>query len=274
MVVASASPPLLSIILLISSVRFSTGQPSSPSAITFLTYRPSLETIRFALQLAQDIPSVDVHVVVDDNNFSFLQPNSSLLRFLLFNETVCNQSDFHGSNIAGIKRACSAWDKALYFFARIALHYRFVWFIEDDVFIPSTRAFLAIHQLYSSTNDLVIPAVQYILDGNIRRWDHAHLLANEFPLPWLKGMVAGVGLSRRLLSAVDEHVRWRGHLPFIEFLFPILAFRDEQMKIVSPPELAKIVYRTSYSFEQILAAPNDWWHPVKIVDQRQQWRQE
>ena len=272
MIVVLTSSLLIPIILLTSSAHLVTAPSSSLSAVAFLTARPSLETIYFAQQLTGDISFIDVYVIIDDNNVSFSQWKSARLRFLQFNETVCNEFGFRRSNLAGIRRACSAWDKAIYFFARVSLQYRFVWFVEDDVFIPSTQAFLSLHHLYSSNNDLIAADIQYGPDGNLHGWFHTHLIANEFTLPWCNGIVSGVGLSRRLLSAADEYVRWRGHLPFIEFLFHILVVQDGQMKVVIPPELATIVYRTTYSFEKVLAAPNNWWHPVKLADQRFQWR--
>jgi hypothetical protein len=35
-------------------------------------------------------------------------------------------------------RQCSAWEKALYYFSRLEMSYDNVWFIEDDVLIPTT----------------------------------------------------------------------------------------------------------------------------------------
>jgi hypothetical protein len=40
------------------------------------------------------------------------------------------------------------------------------------------------------------------------------------------------------------------------------------MKLVAPRELDTIVYEDIYSFEQIQARPNHWWHPMKSLQQQ------
>lgn len=48
---------------------------------------------------------------------------------------------------AGFRGSCSphpAWDKALYAFARVDRSDAFVWFLEDDVFVPSAARLLAV----------------------------------------------------------------------------------------------------------------------------------
>jgi hypothetical protein len=44
------------------------------------------------------------------------------------------------------------------------------------------------------------------------------------------------------------------------------------MKVITPYELNTIVYRTTYSFEQIQEKPNNWWHPIKSFERQDKWR--
>ena len=71
-----------------------------------------------------------------------------------------------GANTVGTRKNVSAWDKAIFYFCRQAKRYAFVWFVEDDVFIPSTQAFNALHDLYAFTNDLIVSRIHVISDGN------------------------------------------------------------------------------------------------------------
>ena len=250
------------------------SRPYSTSAVCFLTATPSHQIIRFARQLADasSSSSLDVFIVVDNSNFAAPIDDSTTVRFLQFNDTVCWEHGFSKSNWAGIGRDCSAWDKALYFFARVSVHHHFVWFIEEDVFIPSIQSFLSLHELYRTSADLVARGIEYNFDGRMGSWYHWPLAQETFSLPWTNSMVCAVGCSRRLLSAVDEYARWRGELAFIELLFPTLAFQSRQMKVVTPMELSAVVFRGSYNWEQIQRKPYDWLHPIKIQEIQRQWR--
>jgi hypothetical protein len=263
---------LILIYLLTSSVVTISQSSYSPSALCFLTQRPSFDTIQFALELAQNLSFIDVFIIVDDNNYTNPLLISSTVRFLQFNETVLMYYGFHRANFAGVCKPCSAWDKALYYFSRQSTHHSFVWFIEEDVFIPSITAFLSLHKFYSSSYDLVTPDIEYNTNGNLDSWFHWPLAPGTFILPWAHGMVCAMGCSRRLLSAVNEYVQWQGQLAFIEFFFHTSAIHDNQMKVVTPVELNPIVYRYDYPFEQIQAKPYSWWHPLKNVNQQREWR--
>jgi hypothetical protein len=262
---------LILISLLTSSVVTILKSSYSPSALCFLTGQPSFETIQFALELAQNLSFIDVFIIVDDNKYTNPLLISSTVRSLQFDETVLMHYGFQQANVVGVSKPCSAWDKALYYFSRQSTHHSFVWFIEDDVFIPSIKAFLSLHQLYSSSYDLVTPDIDINTNGNLGSW-HWPLVPGTFIIPWAKGMVSAVGCSRRLLSAVNEYARWRGHLTFIEFFFHTLAIHDNQMKVVIPVELNTVVYRYDYPFEQIQAKPYSWWHPLKNFNQQTEWR--
>jgi hypothetical protein len=262
---------LIIISLLTSSVVTDFQSSYSPSALCFLTRRPSFETIRFAFELAQNLSFIDVFIIVDDNNYTNPLLISSTVRFLQFNETVLRHYGFRGANIIGTGRPCSAWDKALYYFSRQSTHHSFVWFIEDDVFIPSIKAFLSLHRLYSSSYDIVTPPVAYNINGKTNYWFWPTVPGTFVP-PWANAMVCSIGCSRRLLSAVNEYAQWRGHLVFIEFIFHTLAIHDDQMKVVTPFELEPVVFRYKYALEHIKAKPYNWWHPIKNFNQQREWR--
>jgi hypothetical protein len=263
---------LILISFLTSSVVTISQSSYSPSALCFLTQRPSFDTIQFALELAQNLSFIDVFIIVDDNNYTNPLLISSTVRFLQFNETVLMYYGFHRANFAGVCKPCSAWDKALYYFSRQSTHHSFVWFIEEDVFIPSIKAFLSLHQLYSSSYDLVAPPpIEYNMNGHTDSWFWP-LVPGTFVPPWAHNMVCSIGCSRRLLSAVNEYAQWRGHLVFVEYIFHTLAIHDNQMKVVTPFELDPIVLWYNYGFEHIQANPYNWWHPVKNFNRQKKWR--
>ncbi|CAF1612727.1 unnamed protein product, partial [Adineta ricciae] len=245
---------------------------NSSSAVCFLTRQAAFHVLEFASQLATVTSSVDVFILIDHNNVS-IPSSPTTFRFIQLNETLVSREGFQKANIFGSKKICSAWDKALYHFTRIATNYSFVWFVEEDVFIPTTQAFLSLHELYSPYYDLITEELIYHHEGNPRSWYHYYSAPGTFIPPWVRGMVCAVGCSRRMLSAVDEYARWRGELTFLEFLFHTIAAHDKEMKIVTPLELNTIIFRQQIFFEQIKKRPNNIWHPMKNFLQQIKWRQ-
>ena len=260
------------IALILSSTVTLADRSRSASAVCFLTAIPSPQTIRFARQLAHSTSSFDVFILVDNNTFAAPVDDSTAVRFLQFNDTVCSEHGFWRSGAFGINKDCSAWDKALFFFAKVSVHHGFVWFIEEDVFIPSVQSLLSLHELYSPSTDLVANGIEYNFDGRMGSWYHWPLALNKFPPPWMHSMVCAMGCSRRLLSAVDEYARWRGELVFIEILLPTLTLQSRQMQFVTALELSKLAFRLNHQWEQIRREPYNWWHPVKDQKQHEEWR--
>ena len=249
-----------------------TNNVNSSSAVCFLTRQAAFHVLEFASQLAAVTSSIDVFILIDHNNVS-IPSSPTTLRFIQLNETMVSREGFQKANIFGSKKICSAWDKALYHFTRTATNYSFVWFVEEDVFIPTTQAFLSLHELYSPHNDFITEELIYHHQGNPRSWYHYYSAPGTFIPPWVRGMVCAMGCSRRMLSAVDEYARWRGELTFLEFLFHTIAVHDKEMKIVTPLELDTIIFRQQVFFAQIKKRPNNIWHPMKNFLQQIKWRQ-
>jgi hypothetical protein len=244
------------------------------SAVCFLTARPALETVAFAEELAKDgiQYGLDVFIMIDDNNFK--PPTidtSSHVQFLQISNEQCVEHGYQKSiSLAPEWREITSWDKALFYFGVLYKNYSFVWLVEKDVFIPSVRAFRSLHQLYANTTDLIVPHHGINLLGDTSGW-HWLWAVGEFTPPWAYSMVNVIGLSRRILTAMDDYVRWRGEVPFHEFFFNTLAMQSN-MCIVTPTELDLIVYSAAYSFEQVSKQPSNLWHPVKHLAKHKRWR--
>jgi hypothetical protein len=244
------------------------------SALCFLTVQPALETLQFAEQLAQDTRQygVDVYIMIDDDHFRFSSRNfTSQFRFLKIPKEQCLLHGYRRTTNLGINQShVVSWDKALFYFCVLNKNYSFVWFVEDDVFIPSVQSFRSIHQLYSNISDLVISMNEINILGDVFYWHWSKAIGRFVP-PWSASMVNLVGLSQRILRAIDEYIRWRGRSTFHEFFFLTLAIQLN-MTIIKPFELSTLKYRQNISWEQIYEQPNNFWHPMKDPIQRQTWR--
>ena len=241
------------------------------SALCILTFQPPLETIEFARQLSADGQNygLDVYLVIDDESSHF---SSSDIRLLNISREECYSHGYFKTTSFGSKRLhVVAWDKSLYYFCVLNLHYSFVWFTETDVFIPDVRSFRSLHQLYSNNSDLVISKNTLNRFGNSSYWQWSRAVGKLVP-PWSRSMVNTVGLSRRLLTSIADYIHWRGESAFHEFFFLTLAIQSK-MIIRTPLEMSTVVYRQNITWERIEKQPNNLWHAMKNSSQRQIWRE-
>jgi hypothetical protein len=195
---------------------------------------------------------------------------SSNLQLLQIPDEKCLQHNYQKTIWLGGGRHITSWDKALLYFGILNKNYSFVWLIENDVFIPSVQAFRSLHELYSNSSDLIVPRVGLNLLGNATVWLWG-MVVGQFVPPWSCSMVNVVGLSRRMLIAIDDYVQWLGQVPFHEYFFNTLAMQLN-FTIVTPTELSTDVHSASYSFEDIRKQPNNIWHPFKRLDLQKLWR--
>jgi len=242
------------------------------SAVCYLTRVPDAETIEFAQALAQDprlSSTVDVHIMVDDNNYR-AQPNSSI-KFIQIDNNECISNGYHSSSKIELHKDCIAWDKAIYYFCQLKQNdYSFVWILEDDSFVPSVDAFVNLHEKYSpeGNGDLICQKNDENLHGNTSGWKWADVVG-KFQPPWYHSMVCAIGCSRKLLDAIANYIQQRRFIPFIEYMFNTICMQSH-LKVVNPPELSTIVFRENWTWEHIRDRPNNWFHPFKNADVRRE----
>ncbi|CAF0985691.1 unnamed protein product [Adineta ricciae] len=245
------------------------------TAVCFLTVRPMNETLEFADRLARAVQqdNIDVFVMVDDNSFKVPSSETSIVKLVQISNKQCVIHGYqHIMYVYSKPIQISSWDKSLLYFSKLNTNYSFVWLLENDLFIPSVGAFRAIHELYSNTSDLIVKRVDPNFDGNQEAsWPHWKLAYGKLPPPWFESMTNAVGFSRRFLKTVDNYIRWRGIGTFHEYFFQTLGF-NENMTVVSPTEFDTLVWRRSYSWQDIERNPSNWWHPVKNLSLHDIWR--
>ena len=244
------------------------------TAVCFLTRQPTTQSMDFAQTLIRDAneDDLDVFIAIDNNAFKITSLKiSTSLRFIQISNEQCKRAGFWKTVSPVAPPRADAWDKALFYFVLLSRSYAFVWLIEEDVFIPSTRAFLALHRLYSNNTDLVISSnsLNKLAAVNYWHWRHA---SGKFLPPWAASMANVAGLSRRMLHAIHDYVRWRGFVPFLEYCFNTLALHLN-LTIVKPTELVTLVYRTQYPFDAVKRQPNNVFHPVKDLRLQNTWRE-
>ena len=250
-----------------------------------LTFRPDARQIAFYEGLA-DL-GYAVHVVVDDNGYE--PPSNSRVTFVKQVERACIAAGYHSLNHVITARKplpVSAWEKALYYFNRVDRSHNQVWFLEDDVFLPSIELLPEVDARHPSA-DLLCKKNRLNLSGEIRSWPWWKIVPRQImPLPWASSMVCAARVSRSLLTEVDHLLASNGRkieeevlaspgttAPrpyfFIEFLFNTLALH-KRMKVELPDELRTIGWRKVWSLEEI--SSHQIYHPVKDQAVQEEWR--
>lgn len=110
------------------------------SAICLLVRDPHNHWVDF-LQRIVEQGEYDVYVMIDNNEYNVeeYQIRYPEIRFLQIADDICHNTGFVHVNSVAIEKTPISWDKALYYFCIVETKYSQVWFVEDDVFVPTSR---------------------------------------------------------------------------------------------------------------------------------------
>ena len=165
-------------------------------------------------------------------------------------------------------RLANSWDKALYFFNRLSpKQYKFIWFIENDVYIPSRISFLKVHQEAQARDaDLVIARNDVeVSPFTQREWLWTKIARTfKMPPPWYGSVACATGLSQRMMAKIDHYAQKHMHLEYLEVFFNTLAMHSN-FSVWNPPELHSIFVRKAWTCTDVKSQPMNWYHPIKNV---------
>lgn len=195
-----------------------------------------------------------VYIVVDSNECQL--PLSNRITFVRLQDEFCKERGFMYSNPA-FQKTPTAWDKALLYFSTIELTHRHVWFIEEDVFIPTETILKTISAKYPTTDLLVSEHNNRRVNHSWSWWPVADGLLVE---PMFHAMVCAVRMSRALLHAIAAFAKEKQRLVFIEILFNTLA-HQKGLRIETPIEMQYIVHR--HDWDETKLSPTTLVHPIK-----------
>lgn len=271
-------------------------------AIAVLTRSPDEELLLFYSQFRAQ--GFDVFCFIDDNSYRI--GRCCDVQCIQIVDKECTSRGF--SHFAPPYR-CSAWDKAIYYFCKLQDNYEHVWFIEDDVLIPSVDTLILVDKKYDHADIISAPSVVNET-GRPDGWHWwKHVPSRMPPPPWCRAMVCAVRLSKAVLDAVARFVDanatrlaisntvtgiynaraiWRlrkrfarlfgyevhrKHLkyPFIEFIFHTLAMHENK-RIVGAEELKSVVWREAWRAADMLS--ECLYHPVKDISAHQFYRRQ
>lgn len=223
-------------------------------AICILCIKPDIKQIHFYKHLTS---AYDVYFVCDN-----LKNTSTILEgihFINIDPSISLINGFINSNTAIFPKTPIAWDKALYYFSSVNTSYDNVWFIEEDVLVPSLKTVPYIDSKYGIEDLLVASHISYEDEPLWLHWKQAINLTK----PHYKSMVCAIRVSKRLLECIKEYANKNKTLYFIELLFNTLAAQNG-LTIKKIPELSTITHKDKFEKSEII--DTNLYHPFKDLN--------
>jgi hypothetical protein len=255
--------------------------PKEKNALAILCYKPSIEWCEFLDCLKEEYV---IYLICDDYKnkslYDSLSSSYNYLKIIFISDSECIENNFTNSSseagTAGGKLAL-AWDKGLYYFSRLNTSHEYVWFIEDDVFIPHKNTLNNLDIKYSDCDLLCsnhrINSIGFIGTGYTGdNWIHWRDAVGMSDLPWFSSMVCVCRISKKLLLEISNHVKSKGRLFFIEILFNTIAYHNK-LTILVLPELGKLQIHLISRFSKKSIFEDHFYHPFKDFNQQKIWRE-
>ena len=153
--------------------------------------------------------------------------------------------------------------------------YENIWFIEDDVFFFNEQTIVNIDNKYLDgdllSNTVTQHCSHYIGTPTYDWGWWWHLIHIDLSLPYYRGMVCAVRMSKMLLSKIVAYVEKYNTFFFLEAMFPTLCDKNQLIHHI-PEELSFIIFRRDYSVEEIDSI--HLYHPVKDISLHEFYRSE
>lgn len=200
-----------------------------------------------------------VFIIIDslDYDCSDLKKKYTNLSFIQIENSKCKSSGY--INTSYITREIMGWDKALYYFSIENKQYDFVWFLEDDVFFNNENTILKIDEQFNE-DDLLSNQCSENSYEKRDEWYHWGRFHVDYPLPWYRGMMCAVRLSKKILNCIDEYANQHGTLFYLEALFPTICMKNNLLHSC-PKEMEEIHWAKNFEKENIMNT--HIYHPVK-----------
>jgi hypothetical protein len=211
----------------------------------------------------------DIFVSINDNNYIIPEYDINAITIIKLDENEVKNAGYFNSN-NNIREQVTSRDKAFYYFNRVNhTDYKHIWFIEEDVFIPTTKTISNIDNKYPDCD--YMSNTYFIVDNDINNLDNFNNINKECPFvkysensfyeswafndynlikyygfPWLKGMTCAIRVSKNFLKHIDIFAIKHKTLIIDEVLYLTLSVHNN-LSIINPIELSTIVFRCDFN---------------------------
>lgn len=242
--------------------------------LCLLTFQPSELLIQLFADLYDPNDPYALYIIVDDISFdisSYIKKYPYITFVQHITEEECYASGYYNMNYMVKGAKPSAWDKAIYYFSEkdgTNIDFDHIWFIEDDVMIPTRNTIREIDNTYKDDDILAENDVMVSHDWKPSKEVFQHT-PNTIHTYLYKSMVCAIRLSKKMFQHIHDYVKRYKKLFFLESFFHTLAHMNHiHVRVI--PELSTIIYRKKWDITHI--NPNFLYHPVKYVDQQYTFR--
>jgi hypothetical protein len=226
--------------------------------ICLLSVRPCIQTYNFFKDIKLN-SSYEVFIVIDDNTYD-IPGYDGIVKVIKIDNIECEQNGFKSCVLWLNNIACSR-DKALYYFTKEDIDYNHIWFVEEDVFIPSIQTIERIDNKYP-TGDLLCRE-HLILRERRNYWHWGHVFNQiRIPLPYASSMICAIRCSKKMLNSIQRYAKEHNNLFLDETLFNTLALYNN-LDVVCIPELSSIEWRRDWGLADI--NDDNLYHPIKNI---------
>lgn len=227
--------------------------------ICFLTVRPTREFYEFAKTLKSS--EYDVYILIDSNEY-FIPEYDGVIPIIKINSKVCESHGFKNTLYYCENKAFSR-DKALYYFTVSKIPFKYLWMIEEDVFIPNTTIIPSIDAKYPGY-DLLCKANK--ITSRVTQpndWHWSKIKTNIFTqLPWACSLVCAIRITPKLLGAIAKYARMFNTLFLDEALFNTIAIHNG-LSIRAIEELSRLEFNKRWNIDEF--SHKYLYHPIKNI---------
>jgi len=229
--------------------------------ICLLSVRPCIKTYNFLKSIKKNT-KYDVYIVIDDNNYNI--PNyDGIIKIIKINNKECEINGYKSTVLWLNNKACSR-DKALYYFTKNSIDYNYIWFIEEDVFIPNIYTIQNIDKKYESNHYDLLVKEHYIINEKKTDWHWKHVNRQiKINPPYACSMISAVRCSKVMLNIIKDYAKTYNNLFLDEVLFNTLAMQNN-LQILCIEELSTIHWRTVWKVTDIVNTK--LYHPIKNIN--------
>jgi len=233
--------------------------------ICLLSVRPCIKTYNFFKSIRLNT-QYDVYIVIDDNNYN-IPDSDDTIKIIKIDNNECKNNGFKSTVLWLDNHACSR-DKALYYFTKEDIDYNYIWFVEEDVFIPNVYTIQNIDSKYEAC-DLLVRNHDIINKKETHwHWNHINYQIKINP-PYACTMICAVRCSKAMLNSIKEYAKLHNNLFMDEALFNTLAIHNN-LRVLCIPELSSICYGKTWDFSEI--EETNLYHPIKNIDVQYSYR--
>jgi hypothetical protein len=234
--------------------------------ICVLSVKPCIKVYNFFKEMKLQT-NYEIFIVIDDNNYD-IPDYDGFIKIIKIDNKLCEEQGYKSTLLSLNNKACSR-DKALYYFNNIYTEYDYIFFVEEDVFIPNIFTIKNINDKYI-TGDLLVGGHNIITEyKNNWHWSFIHTQMN-LNLPYANSMICAIRCSKKMMNSIKEYAIKYNNLFMDEALFNTLAIHNN-LEVKTIYELKDIVYCKEWELNEI--SINHLYHPIKNIEQQYNYRE-